>query len=151
MADTPQPALRVRRAARLMVLNPHGQLLLFRFTFANRAPFWGTPGGECEPDEDWPEAARRELWEETGVSADPGPIIAERRNQFVTPQGETVLSEERWFRLHLPAFALDTTRHTELEREIMQDHRWFARAELSNWHEPIFPPELLSLLDRPAP
>ena len=84
-------------------------------------------------------------------SADPGPIIAERRNQFVTPQGETVLSEERWFRLHLPAFALDTTRHTELEREIMQDHRWFARAELSNWHEPIFPPELLSLLDRPAP
>ena len=148
MSEPAEPTLRVRRAARLMLLNPDGQLLLFRFTFSNRAPFWGTPGGECEPNEDWQEAAQRELWEETGMRADPGPIIAERRNQFITPQGETVLSEERWFRLHLPEFMLDTTRHTALEREIMQDHRWFTRTELTNWHEPIFPPELLSLLDR---
>ena len=36
----------------------------------------------------------------------------------------------------------------EHEREIMRDHRWFTRAELAAWDEPVFPPEILTLLDR---
>ena len=38
----------------------------------------------------------------------------------------------------------------EHEREIMRDHRWFTRAELAAWDEPVFPPEILTLLDREA-
>jgi hypothetical protein len=30
----------------------------------------------------------------------------------------------------------------------MQQHRWFTRTELESWPEPIFPPEILELLDR---
>jgi hypothetical protein len=33
----------------------------------------------------------------------------------------------------------------------MTDHRWFTRDEIASWPEPIFPPELLDLLDREAP
>ena len=41
------PPRRIRRAARLLVIDEHERLLLFRFTFAGRLPFWATAGGEC--------------------------------------------------------------------------------------------------------
>ena len=129
---------RIRRAARLVVMDEAERLLLFRFTFGDRTPFWATAGGECDPGESFEDAARRELAEETGLIAEPGPAIAERGNDFVTATGEPVTADERYFRIRVPACEIDTAGHTELER---------TRAELADWHEPIFPPEILSLLD----
>lgn len=140
--------IRVRRAARLLVFDPQDRLLLFRFSFGEREPFWATAGGECDPGEDWESAARRELFEETGFRAEPGPVVAARGNRFVTAEGETVEADERYFRIRVPHVELDTSGHTPLERRIMQVHRWFTRQELADWHEPIFPPEILDLLDR---
>ena len=141
---------RIRRAARLLVIDEHERLLLFRFTFAGRAPFWATAGGECDPGESFEDAARRELTEETGLVAEPGPAVVARGNEFVTTGGEAVTADERYFRIRVPACEIATHGHTELEREIMRDHRWFTRAELADWHEPVFPPEILSLLDLEA-
>ena len=146
--STAAPQRRIRRAARLLVVDEHDRLLLFRFTFANRRPFWATAGGECDPDESFEAAARRELLEETGLECDPGPAIAARGNDFVTATGEPVTADERYFRVRVPACEIATHGHTELEREIMQQHRWFTRTELESWPEPIFPPEILELLDR---
>lgn len=142
-------ARRIRRAARVLVIDHEERLLLFRFTFTRR-PFWATAGGECEPGETFDAAARRELFEETGLHADPGPAIHARGNDFTTAEGEPVTADERYFRVHVPAFEIDTSGHTDLERRIMQDHRWFTRAELEDWHEAIFPPELLEILDKPS-
>ena len=71
MSDRPK-----RPAARLLVTDPAGRLLMFRFTAEGRAPFWVTPGGAVDPGESFEAAARRELYEETGIEADPGPVVA---------------------------------------------------------------------------
>ena len=141
---------RIRRAARLLVIDEQERLLLFRFTFAGRKPFWATAGGECDPGESFEEAARRELTEETGIIAEPGPVVVARGNDFVTAHGEPVTADERYFRIHVPACEIATHGHTDLEREIMREHRWFTRAELADWAEPIFPPEILTLLELEA-
>ena len=141
---------RIRRAARLLVIDEHERLLLFRFTFAGRTPFWATAGGECDPGESFEDAARRELAEETGIIAEPGPVVVARENNFVTAIGEPVTADERYFRIRVPACEIATHGHTDLEREIMREHRWFTRAELADWGEPIFPPEILTLLDLEA-
>ena len=41
--------------------------------------------------------------------------------------------------------AIDTARHTELEQQVMTQHRWFTADELSDWHEAVFPPNLAKI------
>jgi len=137
---------RIRRAARLLVEAADGRVLLFRFTPSDRPPLWATPGGECDPGEDFAQAACRELREETGLAVDPGPVIAERTNDFITFDGEPVTAREAWFHVRVEDCAIDTAGHTEHELAVMQSHRWFTRDELADWPETIFPEEILDLL-----
>src|SRR5688572_18336990 len=89
---------RDRPTARVLLLDSAGRLLLFRFEPGNQPPLWATPGGGLEPGEDFPEGARRELREETGLDLDCGTEVACRIVEFVTPDGETVVADERYFR-----------------------------------------------------
>lgn len=140
------PALRLRRAARIIVLDPEGRALMFRYDVPGRPPFWVTAGGECEPDESFEDAARRELREETGIIAEPGAQIARMTPEFVTVEGEPVQADERFFLVRVPEARVDTAGHTELEQALMTQHRWFTLAELESWHEALFPVNLADMI-----
>lgn len=139
-------ALRLRRAARLIVIDPELRALMFRYDVPGRPPFWVTAGGECEPGESFEDAARRELFEETGITADPGPQIAQMTPEFITVQGEPVQADERFFVVRVTEARIDTAGHTETEQALMTQHRWFTLAELDDWHEPVFPVELAAMI-----
>ena len=76
------PAGRVGRtprpAARILLVDGRGRVLMLRFTPADRPPLWCTPGGAVDPGESYEAAARRELWEEVGLDLDCGPQVARR-------------------------------------------------------------------------
>ncbi|MBA4082957.1 MAG: DNA mismatch repair protein MutT, partial [Erythrobacter sp.] len=131
--NTLNPNLRLRPAARLIVLDPEGRALMFRYDVPGRDPFWVTAGGEVDPGETFEDAARRELLEETGIVADPGEQIARMTPEFVTVEGEQVQADERFFLVRVADTAVSTAGHTELEQRLMTQHRWFTLAELENW------------------
>jgi 8-oxo-dGTP diphosphatase len=135
-----------RPAARILLLDAKDRVLLFRFAAADRPPFWATPGGAVDPGESYEQAARRELIEETGIHAEPGPEVVRRVVEFVTLEDVAVVADERYFLIRTDATDIDTAAHTELERRVMQSHRWFTRDELADWPEIIFPEDLADIL-----
>ncbi|MEA1618147.1 NUDIX domain-containing protein [Erythrobacter sp. T5W1-R] len=145
---TLNPNLRLRRAARIIVLDPEGRALMFRYDVPGRPPFWVTAGGECEPGESFDAAARRELLEETGIIADPGEEIARLTPEFITVEGEPVQADERFYLVRVSEARIDTSRHTALEQRLMTQHRWFTRAELADWPEAVFPESIVTMIEQ---
>jgi 8-oxo-dGTP pyrophosphatase MutT (NUDIX family) len=139
-----------RPAARILLFDEQDRVLLFRFDAGDRPAFWGTPGGAIDPGESFAEAARRELREETGLDLDCGGEVHRRIVEFVTLEDVPVVADERYFRVRAGACAIDTGAHTELERRVMREWRWFARAEIDSWPETIFPEDLARILEEVA-
>jgi 8-oxo-dGTP diphosphatase len=142
-----QAALKRRDSARLFVISSSGNMLLFRFSPPNRAAFWATAGGALDEGENFERAARRELWEETGLDQDVGSPIAVRTNRFTAHWGDEIVAEEHYFIVRTDSEIIDISGHEEIEREIMKEYRWFAPAELDQWHEDIFPPDIKQMLE----
>ncbi|MES2097431.1 MAG: NUDIX domain-containing protein [Pseudomonadota bacterium] len=143
MSRTPRPA------ARILLVNEDGHLLLFRFTPEDgRAPFWCTPGGAVDPGESYEEAARRELYEETGIIAEPGPEVLQRTVDFLTIERVEVTADERYFLVRTAAREIDNGGHTELEQRVMQQWRWFSLADLAVHDESVFPEDLAEILSQ---
>ena len=141
MPRTPRPA------ARILLVDGDGRLLLFRFTPEDgRPPFWCTPGGAVDPGESYEEAARRELYEETGIIADPGPQIFRREVEFLTLEGVEVTADERYFLVRTDAREIDTAAHTELEQRVMQQWRWLTPGDLAALGERYYPEDLADII-----
>jgi 8-oxo-dGTP pyrophosphatase MutT (NUDIX family) len=144
-------ALRSRPSARLLVVDPEGRVLLFRFAF-RQGPlagsiFWATPGGAIEPGESFEDGARRELAEETGLTIDhPGPQIARREFAMRAPEGDPVMADERYFLVRVAPFTLADAGWTELERQVMTEHRWWTLEAIAAADEQIYPLDLAEML-----
>ncbi len=140
-----------RPAARILLVDARGRVLLFRFEVPGREPFWVTPGGALDPGESYAAAARRELAEETGIDADPGPEVARRLVKFVSVEGVPVSADERYFRVDVDAAEVDAAGHTELERRVMTSWRWFTLDEIASHPEAIYPTDLLDIFTATEP
>lgn len=144
--------MRRRDSARLLILNSDGRLLLFRFVF-NTGPmaglaFWATPGGGLDEGETFEQAAIRELLEETGIKVDRvAPPISQRELTFAAPpSGEQVISEERFFLIDAGDVTLSRDGWTELEVEVMAEHKWWSRDELARTEAQVYPEDLGEIL-----
>jgi 8-oxo-dGTP diphosphatase len=144
-------AMRSRPAARLLVLDPSGRVLLFRFVFKQGAlagqDYWATPGGGVEEGETFQQAAIRELEEETGIRLrDIGPEVGQREFVLQLPDGERVMADERYFLVRSEATSLSRDGWTALETEVMVDHRWWSRDELARTSDTVWPENLLAMI-----
>jgi 8-oxo-dGTP pyrophosphatase MutT (NUDIX family) len=140
--------LRLREAARALVLDSDNRVLLVRFEFPGHT-VWATPGGGLEPRETHEEAIRRELAEEAGlVDFELGPAIWSRTHVFELGLGDWDGQSERYFLVRTTPFA-PSPRLTwpELNAEFVTAVRWWSLVELET-AEGLFAPSRLPGLVR---
>ncbi|MEX2612522.1 MAG: NUDIX domain-containing protein [Gaiellaceae bacterium] len=147
--------LRLRPAARAIVLDHDDRVLLVRFDFPWTEPVWATVGGGLEPGETHEEAVRRELLEEAGLEiVDIGAPVWKRTHVFelgVRWDGQ----DELYFLVRTPPFE-PRPRHSwaQLNAEGVTAIRWWTPEEIERSEE-LFAPrrlgELLRVLVREGP
>jgi 8-oxo-dGTP pyrophosphatase MutT (NUDIX family) len=148
-----------RLSARVVLLDDDGCVLLFcgsdpavpDGTDGPAPRWWFTVGGAAQQGETLPEAAVRELEEETGLRVDPGDVIGPvwRREAVIDFNGSVIRSEEMFFVYRTRRFEPSTAGRTGLERAYIHGHRWCDAtmiAELVAKGETVYPLQLGELL-----
>ncbi len=142
------PRLRLRRAARVILLDPADRVLLMRYD--DRPPngrHWSTPGGGLDAGEDYPSAARRELAEETGWT-DITLLGEVHRRTLVMGYGRRLVRQRERFYLARTEQASRQIQGVEAMHasDGIAAWRWWTLAELDSATETVWPAELAGLI-----
>ena len=142
--------LRLRRAGRVIVLDPEDRVLLFRYDEAPpNGRHWCTPGGGLDDGEDYPAGARRELTEETGWTDVPiGPEVYEHV-RIMEYADAMVRQHERFYlaRVETGRRGLGEVAAMHVSDGIAAWH-WWTLAELDATDELVWPASLADLIRR---
>jgi 8-oxo-dGTP pyrophosphatase MutT (NUDIX family) len=140
-----------RRSSKVAILDGNDAVLLFRGGDPSRpkdGTWWFLPGGGLEPAESFEDAARREVYEETGyVIDDPGPILLHREFDFRF-NDQSWHADEAYFIVRTTRFDVSTDGWDDVERQSIVQHRWWPLEELLGTQETVHPDGLAELIVR---
>lgn len=140
-----------RDSARVLVIDEHDRVLLFHGSdpAVSDAPLWWFSAGGGLNDGERPEdAARREVFEETGIAVDEvvGPLWT-RDTEFGF-LGKHYVVHEIYFLARVRAVTVDMSGCETYETDSIHTYRWWSVDELRASDETIYPPGLADLLAR---
>jgi 8-oxo-dGTP pyrophosphatase MutT (NUDIX family) len=144
--------VRRRRAARVILLDDAGRVLLVRGHDADQPErsWWFTVGGGIDDGETEVDAALRELREEAGLDLAPedleGPVMT--RAGVFRFFAETCRQDEVFFVARVPAgHEPSDAGWTEIERDVLDEMRWLSADELRAQPLEVFPTALPDVVD----
>lgn len=140
--------MRLRRAGRVIALDPGDRVLLMRYDDGPpNGRHWATPGGGLNPGESYADGAARELAEETGwTGIQVGAQVFEQ--EIVMAYGrEIVRQHECFFLARVGTACLGVVDVDGMHRsDRIAAWRWWALPEMENTAEVIWPAGLASLI-----
>ena len=117
----------IRKSSRLFIVDEKGRLLLFRYHDEHHAPFWATVGGELINGEDYIDAAKRELKEETGLSLEIGEVLKERDEIYAVARSTPARWLEKYYLINSPNKPnLSKDGWSEEEKSTIQNWKWWS-------------------------
>ncbi len=139
-----------RRAARVLLVDGAGRLLLFRGFDPARPEhrYWFTAGGGIDAGESMVQGAVRELYEETGLRLDPE-ALGEPVYHEVTRYpfgGDWYQQEQDFYLVRVDSWEVRVDGFGEDERRSIDGYRWWSVAELAATDERYYPAGLPALL-----
>ncbi len=133
----PEPVL--RHAARVILVNGAGRVLLAKWLLQSGDHLWITPGGGLAAGEHHREAAQRELAEEVGLrDVALGPCVWLREHVFDW-NGRTYRQRERFYLARVGAHQVDRSGNDADELRVLEEFRWWPLSELEASAETFAP------------